>query len=160
MSRKRTTHRSHPRWGKRYRPAPPPSSNDLRHNDGKRRPLYARRSTALAIPHPEPPAVLLDQCYSFDLYFDWCYGVAIVDDPRDFFPDPTCCTRAQIVEWQSAVIAVERGLIPMVPRDYPVFTQPWGTGISLIRKDIDHAVETRSRIQGGDRSLRREGQDS
>lgn len=98
--------------------------------------LYKRRETEEFDSDPESPVpILLDEAYSFDHFFHWCYGVAIVDDPRDFFPDPTCCSRGQLVEHQSALIAHENGYQPMRPRDYPNFVNPWGVGINLVRKD-------------------------
>lgn len=130
-----TRHRSRPSTGLRYRPAPPPSGQDVP-GSGKPPVLYARLSTIRAIPYDPQPPMVLREVYSFDLYFDWCYGIPLVDDPRDFIPDVACSSRAQIVEWQAAVVAAERGLTPMGPRDYPPFFNPWGIGISLIRKEV------------------------
>lgn len=126
---------SRPNMGRRYRPAPPPRV-DHRYTLGRRKVFYARTTTLeYREVVPDEPIILRD-AWSFATYFDWCYGVAIVADPRDFIPDTFVSSRSQVLEWQAAVTAVERGLIPMSPRDYPKFLSPWGIGINLIRKEV------------------------
>lgn len=125
-----------PNFGRRYRPAPPPVG-EIDHMGGEHRRmvLYLRTSTIRTIDYPPLPPLPIEDCWSFPRHFDWCYGLPLVSDPRDFIPDTFVSSRSQVLEWQAAVKAVEHGFIPMAPRDYPIMVNPWGIGFSIIRKE-------------------------
>jgi hypothetical protein len=127
-----------PRFGKRYRPAPPPvgQTDHAKQVEQLRRVvLYMRTSTIATIDYRPIPPLPIEESWSFPRYFDWCYGLPLVSDPRDFIPDTFVSSRSQVLEWQAAIRAVENGFIPMAPRDYPLFVAAWGVGFSIIRKE-------------------------
>ena len=72
------------------------------------------------------------------------YGNPVCDDPRDFSPDPECCTPEEIARWKEACERAERGEKVEVPQHQwfsdkdgmiccHVNSNPWGIGIYIYR---------------------------
>lgn len=74
------------------------------------------------------------------------YGNPVCDDPRDFSPDPECCTPEEIARWKEACERAERGEKVEVPQHQwfsdkdgmiccHVNSNPWGIGIYIYRDE-------------------------
>jgi len=96
--------------------------------------LFLIESSIDVTPCDDLPTLEIEGDWGFHHAYDWCYGLPLVEDPRDFYPDPYVTTQQQMTEHQSACIAADNGYIPMGLADYPKFVNPWGIGISLLRK--------------------------
>lgn len=66
--------------------------------------------------------------------YRWCYGIPVVTDPRDFYPDPWHCTRLELDTWMEAVQRWDRGEEVRFPA---AMDERWGIGISLLRAHDD-----------------------
>lgn len=96
--------------------------------------LYLIESSIVVGRWDDLPPILVWSEAGFNHAFDWCYGLPLVADPRDFYPDPHVTSQQQLMEHHSACVAIENGMVPMGLADYPPFVNPWGIGISLLPK--------------------------
>ena len=64
----------------------------------------------------------------------WCYGIPLVTDPRDFFPDPWYCTPVELMAWHVAVRQWDHGRLVEFPCPG---RELWGIGISILRPHDD-----------------------
>ncbi|MGB9781411.1 MAG: hypothetical protein ACPLSY_01835 [Moorellaceae bacterium] len=71
------------------------------------------------------------------------YGSPMCEDPRDFTPDPECCTEKEIAAWKEACRRAEAGEKVEIPHHIwekdpdgtvrHISYNPWGIGTSVIR---------------------------
>ncbi len=83
------------------------------------------------------------------------YGYPVVADPRDFSPDPECCTEAETANHQAACDAWNAGNpVEREPTHIPfegghITQAPWGLGVSSFRdpeilkmaQDLDDLID-------------------
>lgn len=111
--------------------------------DWRQRPRWRRSILPVRVLIPAPITRQFDQERALDDELGpreplrWCYGIPLVTDPRDFFPDPWHCTPIQLRDWHDAVRHWDLGLLVEFPSPG---RELWGIGISILRPH-DHEYD-------------------